>query len=57
MNKIKQLYIQKILEMHKYLSKLDKIDILVIKNDVEKITDKNKKDIINEYIKFRRKNP
>lgn len=56
MNKMKQLLIQKMFLIHKYLCKLDNKDILQIKNEYEKIKDKHEKEIINEYIKFRRKN-
>lgn len=56
MNKMKQLLIQQMFKIHKYLCELDNKDILQIKKEYEKITDKNEKAIINEYIKFRRKN-
>ena len=56
MHKMKQLLIQKMFLIHKYLNELDKKDILQIKNEYEKIKDRHEKEIINEYIKFRRKN-
>ena len=53
---MKQLFIQKMFEVHKYLCELDKQNIEKIEKDIEKMKDKDKKEIINEYIKFRRKN-
>lgn len=54
MNKVKKVYIEKILEIHKYLSKLDKIDILKVKEEANKTKNETTKAILNEYIKSRR---
>ena len=55
MNKLKKAFIIKIFEIHEYLKELDKQEILKIKEILNKTTDQNKKDLINEYIKFREK--
>ena len=53
MNRLKKAFIIKIFEIHEYLKELDKQEILKIKESLNKTTDQNKKDLINEYIKFR----
>ena len=53
MNRFKKAFIIKIFEIHEYLKELDKQEILKIKESLNKTTDQNKKDLINEYIKFR----
>lgn len=54
MNKMKKVFIEKILEIHKYLCKLDKMDILKVKEEANKTKNENTRTILNEYIKTRR---
>ena len=54
MNKMKKIFIEKILEIHKYLCKLDKMDILKVKEEANRIKNETTKTILNEYIKTRR---
>lgn len=54
MNKMKKVFIEKILEIHKYLCKLDKMDILKVKEEANKTKNETTKTILNEYIKTRR---
>ena len=54
MNKMKRIFIEKILEIHKYLYKLDKMDILKVKEEANKTKNETTKEILNEYIKQRR---
>lgn len=56
MKNFKIIFYQKIFEIHKYLSELDKKSIEDIEKEYEKIKDKNKKEIIYAYLQFRRKN-
>lgn len=55
MNKLKKAFIIKIFEIHEYLKELDKKEISKIKESLNKTTDQNKKDLINEYINYREK--
>lgn len=55
MNKMKKVFIEKILEIHKYLCKLDKMDILKVKEEANKTKNETTRTILNEYIKTRRK--
>ena len=55
MNKLKKTFIIKIFEIHEYLKELDIQEIAKIKESLNKTTDQNKKDLINEYLKFREK--
>lgn len=54
MNKMKKVFIEKILEIHKYLCKLDKMDILKVKEEANKTKNETTRTILNEYIKTRR---
>lgn len=54
MNKIKKIFIQKVIKIHNYLSKLDKIELLKVKEEANKIKNETTKEILNEYIKQRR---
>ena len=54
MNKMKKVFIEKILEIHKYLCKLDKMDILKVKEEASKTKNETTRTILNEYIKTRR---
>ena len=54
MNKVKKVFIEKILEIHKYLCKLDKMDILKVKEEANKTKNETTRTILNEYIKTRR---
>lgn len=56
MNKVKKMFYEKMFEIHTYLKKLDKMDILKLKEEANKTTNENTKEILNEYIKFRREN-
>lgn len=55
MNQFRKILIEKIIEIHKYLSELDKIDILKVKERANKPKTKLEEEILNEYIKQRRK--
>lgn len=54
MKEFKKILIKKIIEIHKYLSDLDKIDILKVKERANKPKTKLEEEILNEYIKQRR---
>ena len=54
MNKMKKIFIEKILKIHKYLCKLDKMDILKVKEEANKTKNETTRTILNEYIKTRR---
>ena len=56
MKEFKKILIKKIIEIHKYLSELDKIDILKVKERANKPKTKLEEEILNEYIKCRREN-
>ena len=51
---MKKVFIEKILEIHKYLCKLDKMDILKVKEEANKTKNETTRTILNEYIKTRR---
>lgn len=56
MNNAKKLLIRKILEIHNYLSILDKTKIEEIEINLKYTKNNLTKEIVNEYLEIRRKN-